>query len=122
MRPALFSIVIVLACSCPGLAETLNSTSAPPPAQIQPNPTNCSSAHFSNDSTSLFTCTISTALAKPECAGCGLNGSDTGTMAVRTPTTRPVSPDMSGLPLCPGTTGNTMSNSCTNDGPRPAVM
>lgn len=102
--------------------ETLNSTSAPQPPIVQDRAiSNCSAAYWGNESISRLMCSISTARANPDCKGCGLKGTDSGTMAVVTPMTRPVSIDMTGLPLCPGATGNTMSNSCVASAPTSAV-
>src|SRR5579863_4398376 len=121
MRSALLITIFGMCCGTLP-AQTLNSTSVPPPKNTdgQTEIINCSSAHFLSEDSSRFTCSMATALVKPECAGCWLNGSATGTIAVIIPTTRPAD-DTKGLPLCPGTAGSIISNSCTDSGPKDAV-
>lgn len=110
-------LILAAAILAPATAETLNSTSVPAPREAPTVPQNCSSGYFTSESTNFFKCSTGTALDKPECAGCWLNGKVTGTMAVITPTTRPDVVDIKGLPLCPGAAGSTISNSCVAETP-----
>src|ERR1039457_1031758 len=118
----LFCCLLVFSLGVLTQAETLNSTSAPQPPTVQDSTiTNCSAAYWGNEAISRLMCSISMARANPDCKGCGLNGTAKGTIAVMTPTTRPVAIDMRGLPLCPGAMGNTMSNSCSPSTPTSVV-
>lgn len=95
------------------LKPVSTSSGTPPITDLRPAE-NCSSAYLDSDSISMFKCSTSTTLVIPECASCWeTNGSGVGTIDTAIPTTRPVSMETIGLPLCPGATGSITSNSCT---------